>query len=82
MKIYDRLKNIFLNSDYFISTTNNYIYILNYEFIESFTDTKIIIKFRKFRLLIYGKNFKMSRKNKCELEIKGMLSKMEINNEM
>ena len=82
MKIYERLKDSFLDKEYFISTTNNYIYILNYDNIELFKDDKIIIKFKKFNLLLLGRKFIITRKNKNELEIKGTLSKMEIINEI
>ena len=82
MKIYERLKDSFLDKEYFISTTNNYIYILNYDNIELFKDDKIIIKFKKFNLLLLGRKFIITRKTKSELEIKGTLSKMEIINEI
>lgn len=80
MKIYDRLKNCFINSDYYIAINNNSLYILNYKRIEHFDNDLITIKFNNFSIKIYGIDFKMVRKSKYEIEIMGILSKMEITN--
>lgn len=82
MKIYERLKNNFIDKDYFISISSNYVYILNYKSIASFDSSKIKINFENFGLSIKGNNFKITRKNKVEIEISGSFSKMEIINEI
>ena len=78
MKVYDRLKNYFINKDYYISFGKDYIYILNYKEILEISDKKIIISFENFLVAIDGYNFKIKRKLDIELEIAGQFSKMEI----
>ena len=82
MKVYDRLKNSFLNSDYYLSFSKDYIYILNYQEIILLTNNKIIIKLISFNIIICGDNFIIKRKSKTELLINGKFSKMEIENEI
>lgn len=80
MKVYDRLKSYFINKDYYISFSKDYIYILNYKEIQEINDKKIIIKFDNFSIIINGYNFKIKRKLDIEIEISGQFSKMEIIN--
>lgn len=81
MKVYDRLRNAFINSDYYISFSKNYFYIINYKEIISFDDRNIKVRFSNFTLIVNGINFKVKRKNNYELEVSGEVSKMEILNE-
>ena len=81
MKTIDRLKNYFFDKDYFISIYKNHIYIINYLEVLDFNNNKIKIRFEKFILLINGIDFKITRKNKYEIELKGNISKLEIIND-
>ncbi|MBR5662572.1 MAG: YabP/YqfC family sporulation protein [Bacilli bacterium] len=78
MKVYDRLKSCFINKDYCISLSNNYIYIINYKEILEIDDKKIIVSFDNFSIVITGYNFKIKRKLNIEIEISGQFSKVEI----
>ena len=82
MKLYNRLKSGFINKDYYISVSNNNIYIMNYKSIVSFDDKLIKILFNKFMLIVSGCNFKIIRKSNIEIEVLGNFSKMEIENEI
>lgn len=82
MKIYERLKQGFIDKDYYISFSNNYIYLLNYKEIVSFESKRIIVKFTNFRLFINGYDFKIKRKTNVEVEITGQFANMEIENEI
>ena len=82
MKVYNRLKSGFINKDYYISVSNNNIYIMNYKSIVSFDDKLIKILFNKFMLIVSGCNFKIIRKSNIEIEVLGIFSKMEIENEI
>ena len=82
MKVYDRLKSSFINKDYYISVSNNAVYIMNYKKIITFENKLIKLEFNNFILSIFGYDFKIKRKSKIELEISGDFSKMEITNEI
>lgn len=82
MKIYDRLKRSFINKDYYISFSKNYIYLINYKNIISFTSNLMKIQFSNFILVINGCDFRITRKTNIEIEISGKLSNMEIQNEI
>lgn len=82
MKIYDRLKNGFIDKSYYISFSEKCIYIMNYKKIILFDNDVIKLDFNNFQLLIKGFDFKIKRKTKYELEITGNLSKVEILNEV
>ena len=83
MKVYDRLKNGFIsNNSYYISFSDNSIYILNYKDIDLVNDTKLKISFSNFSIEVIGINLTIKRKNKHEIELSGQISKMEIVNEI
>ena len=81
MKVIDRLKYGFYNKDYFVSIYPNHIYIINYKSIIDFSNEIVKLSFLNFKLVIKGKDFKIIRKNKDELDITGLFSSMEIINE-
>lgn len=81
MKVIDRLKEGFYNSDFYISVYPRHIYIINYIEIIDFSNTKLKIRFTDFILLVKGLDFKIKRKNKYELDIEGNFSSMELLNE-
>ena len=81
MKTIDRLKNYFICDEYFIGLYKNHIYIINYIDILDFNETTIKIKFKEFIILISGANFKITRKNNYEIELYGLINKLEIINE-
>ena len=78
MKIIDRLKNGYRNKSYFISAYDNSIYLINYKEILNISDTTIMVRFNNFKLLIKGKDFRIIRKSNTDLEIKGIVSNMEM----
>ena len=78
MKIIDRLKNGYRNKSYFISAYDNSIYLINYKEILNISDTTIMVRFNNFKLLIKGKDFRIIRKSNIDLEIKGIVSNMEM----
>lgn len=82
MKIYERIKQNFLEKNYYISFSDNYIYIMNYKTINRFNDREINIGFNNFNIVVNGINFNIKRKTKIELEITGIFSKMEFKSEI
>ena len=81
MKVIDRIKNAIIDDDFFISIYKNHIYIINYDDIIDFSDNKIKLRIKENIFSIYGRGFKLIRKNTRELDITGFFSKMEMNNE-
>ena len=83
MKIYERLKNYYLNNkEYYIAFSNNYIYIINYKKIIRFDEKIIEVLFDNFKIIISGFSFKIKRKSNIELEITGKFLSMESLNEI
>ena len=78
MKIIDRLKNGYHNKSYFISAYDNSVYLINYKEILNISDTTIMVRFNNFKLIIKGKDFRIIRKSNIDLEIKGIVSNMEM----
>ena len=81
MKVIDRIKNAIIDDDFFISIYKNHIYVINYDDIIDFGDNKIKLRINENIFFIYGRDFKLIRKNNKELDITGFFSKMETNNE-
>lgn len=80
MKAIDRLKYGFRSKEYFISIYPDHIYVINYKDIIDFTGNNIILEFNDFKLKIKGLDFKIIRKNNCEIDILGFFNSMEIIN--
>lgn len=77
MKIYERLKNNFINEEYLILFCKDTIYVMNYKDVKTFNENKVEIYFKSRTLILNGNNFYIKRKNEIELEINGSLTKME-----
>ena len=71
------LKEYIYNNDFQINIFNNYINILNYEEIISFSDNKIILKHKKGMLVINGNKLIISKLLSDELLVKGYINNIE-----
>ena len=68
----------YLNSEkYYIIIYSNFIYIYKYIDIIKFTDTFISLKLENLKLNIYGNDLLITRMEKNELLIKGIINKVE-----
>ena len=70
-------KNYLKGEDYYIIIYSNYIYIYKYIDIIKFTDNFISLKLEKFKINIYGKDLLITKLEKNELLIKGIINKVE-----
>ena len=71
------LKNYVKNEEYYIIIYSNYIYLYNYTDIIKFTDNFIRLKLEKFIINIHGKDLLITKMEKKELLIKGIINKVE-----
>ena len=70
-------KNYLKGEDYYIIIYSNYIYIYKYIDIIKFTDNFISLKLEKFKINIHGKDLLITKLEKNELLIKGIINKVE-----
>ena len=73
----DIFKNYLKGEEYYIIIYSNFIYIYKYLDIIKFTDTFISLKLEKFKLNIMGKDLLITKLEKKELLIKGLINKVE-----
>ncbi len=71
------LKEYIYNNNFQINIVNNYINILNYIEIVSFSENKIIIKYSNGTLVINGSEMIISKLLSDELLVKGNISNIE-----
>ena len=70
-------KNYLNKENYYIIIYSNYIYIYKYINIIKFTDTNICLELDKFKVNILGKDLLITKLEKKELLIKGIIMKVE-----
>lgn len=81
MKIIDRIKNSVVDDDFFLGIYKDHIYIVNYQSISDFSDKKVKLKIKDSFMNIFGREFKLVRKTKSEIDINGYFSKLELSDE-
>lgn len=80
MKIKDNIVNYLFDRDYIISIYDNYFYVFNYKYLESFNENKISISVKSKLFTISGSNLLIVKITKEELLIKGTIEKIEVIN--
>ena len=78
MDIYHNIKNFLYDENVLISLFNEYIYIYNYQEVLSLSSTEALIKLDKKTLHIKGDNFKIKSMLPKELQLFGLIRKLEI----
>ena len=81
MNIYNNIKNFLYDENALISLFNEYIYIYNYQEVLSLTENKALIKLDKRVLSLEGDNFKIKSMLPKELQLFGIIRKLEISYE-
>ena len=71
------LKEYIYNNDFQINIFNNYLNILNYIEIISFTEEKIILNYSKGTLIIKGSELIIAKLLSDELLVKGNITNIE-----
>ena len=81
MNIYKNIKNFLYDENALMALFNNYIYIYNYQEIVTLTSEEVIIKLDKKVLHLEGEDFKIKSMLPKELQIFGLIRKIEVNYE-
>lgn len=78
MKIKDNILNYLCDRDYLISMYDNYFYIFNFKYLETFNEKLITVSLRDRKINIIGTNLLIVKITKEELLIKGDIEKIEV----
>lgn len=77
MHINEYLKDFLFDYPYFITFYNNSLYVFNFIKINKISNYEIILEFLEFKLTIKGNDLYISKMNKNELTINGIITNME-----
>lgn len=81
MNIRNNIANYLFDKDYLICIYENYVYVLNYTYLESFNSKSITLKIKEKYIAINGQNLTIVKITKEEILIKGKLECVGIQNE-
>ncbi len=73
MNLVNNIKNFLYDQSYFISIYEEYVHIFAYSKIEKFSDTVLIFKFDKFKLLVKGEKLLIKKMLVNEALVKGII---------
>lgn len=76
--MFENLKEYIKDDEYLISLMDNKLHCYNYLAIQRITDIEVIIKFKKNKVLVKGKNFILKKLEKNELLISGTILNIEL----
>lgn len=74
----DELRNYIIESNFKMTLIDNNIDILNYNSIEHFDSSKVIVKYEKGTIVISGKNLVVSKLLDDEILINGLINNIEL----
>ena len=77
MKTVNTIKNFLYSKDYFINLFENNIHIYNFEELVNISDVLIELRFARFNVKVYGKNFVVKKMCKNEILVQGIVKKLE-----
>ena len=77
MHINEYLKDFLFDYQYFITFYNNSLYVFNFIKINKISNYEIMLEFLEFKLTIKGNDLYISKMNKNELTINGIITNME-----
>lgn len=77
MNIRDNIMNYLCDRDYCLCIYDDYLYIFNYRYLNSFDDKRILISLKGRVIEIYGSNLLIVRITKEELLIRGTIERIE-----
>jgi sporulation protein YqfC len=81
MNIKNNIINYLYDRENIVCMYDNFIYIYDFKYLESFNDTKIIVKLKDKEISIIGNDLSIIRITKEELLIKGTIKSIEVSNE-
>jgi sporulation protein YqfC len=81
MNIKNNIINYLYDRENIVCMYDNFIYIYDFKYLESFNDTKIIVELKDKEISIIGNDLSIMRITKEELLIKGTIKSIEVSNE-
>jgi len=78
MNIKNNIINYLYDKDYILTLYDNFLYIFNYKYLESFNDKKIDVSLMDRKISIIGLELLIMKMTKEELLIKGNIEKLEV----
>ena len=78
MNIKNNIINYLYDKDYVLAMYDDFIYVFNYAYLESFNDKKISLKLSDRIISFLGENLTIKKITKEELLIKGNISNIEV----
>ena len=81
MNIRNNITNYLFDKEYVICTYEDYIYIFNYNYLDSFNSKRITIRIPKKQVVINGEDLKIVKITKEEILINGIIRGLLIDDE-
>ena len=81
MNIRSNIASYLFDKEYLVCTYENFVYVLNYKYLVSYSDSRIVLKLEKKTALIFGISLSIVKITKEEMLIKGNIDKIEMKNE-
>jgi sporulation protein YqfC len=78
MNIRENLVNYLYDKDYIISLYDDYVYIFNYQYLDMFSDTKVVVRLLNKTIKINGNKLLIVKITKEELLIRGSIKNLEM----
>jgi len=78
MNIKNNIINYLYDKDYILTLYDNFLYIFNYKYLESFNDKKIDVSLMDRKISIIGLELLIMKMTKEELLKKGNIEKLEV----
>lgn len=77
MQLVNKVRNFLVDQDYYIDIYNNFVHVFRYVDILKLQDEEIILQMDSFQLVLKGANFRVSRLEKQEILISGILENLK-----
>jgi sporulation protein YqfC len=81
MNIKNNIINYLYDRENVVCMYDNFIYIYDFKYLDSFSSAKIIVKLKEKEISIMGNDLSIVRITKEELLIKGTIKSLEVSNE-
>lgn len=77
IKLFDRIDRYLMDQDYKITICNGMIHIMNYQVIEDFSSTRVVVRYRGGTTILLGQDLVVSKMQDDELLVTGKLQSIE-----
>lgn len=78
MNIKDNIVNYLYDREYLVALYENFVYIFNYKYLDSFDEKRIVVEVQKRTITIEGEHLLIVKMTKEELLIRGKISNIGV----